>query len=167
MSRGAFLKLGRRATDARNGMPTSLPPYARAGLMALALASFGVACSSASQNRAAPAGEQVLQVKVKDFRIKAPKQLKAGNVVLRVRNAGPDTHELILVRADGHRLPLRSDNLTVDEDALKPRTVGSVEKDQPGSRRVLKVHLAPGRYVLFCNMSGHYLSGMHVRVDVT
>jgi uncharacterized cupredoxin-like copper-binding protein len=21
--------------------------------------------------------------------------------------------------------------------------------------------LAPGRYVLFCNMSGHYLGGMH------
>jgi uncharacterized cupredoxin-like copper-binding protein len=108
----------------------------------------------------------VLQVKVKDFAIKAPKTLKAGDVVLRISNAGPDTHELILVRSDGHALPLRADNLTVDEDAVKSRTAGSVENDHPGSRRVLKLHLAPGRYVLFCNMSGHYLGGMRVRVVV-
>jgi uncharacterized cupredoxin-like copper-binding protein len=145
-------------------MPPSLPGYARAGLTALALATFGVACSS-SQDHAA--GAQVLQVKVKDFKIKAPEQLKAGEVVLNVRNSGPDTHELILVRSDGHALPLRNDNLTVDEDAVMARTLGTVEKDEPGTRRSLDVQLAPGHYVLFCNMSGHYLSGMHVRLDVT
>jgi uncharacterized cupredoxin-like copper-binding protein len=146
-------------------MPPSLPGYLRAGLTTLAFAAFGVACSSASQEHAA--GAQVLLVKVKDFKIKAPLQLKAGDVVLNVRNTGPDTHELILVRADGHALPLRNDNLTVDEDALMPRTLGTVEKDEPGTRRSLDVRLAPGHYVLFCNMSGHYLSGMHVRLDVT
>jgi uncharacterized cupredoxin-like copper-binding protein len=25
----------------------------------------------------------------------------------------------------------------------------------------LHLHLTPGRYVLFCNMAGHYLGGMH------
>jgi uncharacterized cupredoxin-like copper-binding protein len=24
----------------------------------------------------------------------------------------------------------------------------------------VRAHLTPGRYVLFCNMSGHYLAGM-------
>ena len=64
-------------------------------------------------------------------------------------------------------LPLRADDLTVDEDAVKPRTAAQIENDKPGTLRVVRVHLAPGRYVLFCNMSGHYLGGMHLRLDVT
>ena len=70
------------------------------------------------------------------------------------------THELLLVRAGGHGLPLRRDNLTVDEERLKPRTIGTLEDIRPGTRRTWNVVLARGRYVLFCNMSGHYLGGM-------
>ena len=83
-----------------------------------------------------------------------------------MRNGGPDTHELIIVRADGRTLPLRKDNLTVDEGAVKSRIVGTLEDDHPGTRRIWQLHLAPGRYVLFCNMSGHYLGGMHTELVV-
>jgi uncharacterized cupredoxin-like copper-binding protein len=145
-------------------MRIALPEAARAGFAALALALFAVACSS--QGGAAPAGGQVVRVKVKDFAIKAPKQLTHGTIVLHVDNAGPDTHELVLVRADGHELPLRPDDLTVDEDAVKPRTVGTLDDAHPGSQRTWKLHLTPGRYVLFCNMSGHYLGGMHALLVV-
>ena len=51
----------------------------------------------------------------------------------------------------------------VDEAALKSRTVGAVDNDHPDTQRVWKLNLAPGRYVLFCNMSGHYLGGMHAQ----
>ena len=145
-------------------MRIALPEGARAGFAALALALLAVACSS--QGGAAPAGRQVLQVKVKDFAITAPKQLTHGTIVLHVGNAGPDTHELLLVRADSRTLPLRPDNLTVDEDAVKPRTVGTLEDAHPGTLRTWKLHLRPGRYVLFCNMSGHYLGGMHALLVV-
>ena len=67
------------------------------GLGALALALLAVACSSSSGGDASAGGEHVLQVKVKDFAIKAGEQLHGRPVVLRVRNDGPDTHELILV----------------------------------------------------------------------
>jgi uncharacterized cupredoxin-like copper-binding protein len=30
----------------------------------------------------------------------------------------------------------------------------------------LRLHLRPGRYVMFCNMSGHYLGGMDTDVVV-
>ena len=143
------------------------PDAARAGFAALSLAVVAVACSSSSGDGTTPAGGQVVRVKVKDFAIKAPLQLPAGRLVLRVHNAGPDTHELILVRADGRPLPLRKDNRTVDEDAVKPRTIGTLEDDHPGSERVWKVRLAAGSYVLFCNMSGHYLGGMHIRLVVS
>ncbi len=43
---------------------------------------------------------------------------------------------------------------------------GVLEPGQPGSVRELNVHLRPGRYVLFCNMSGHYLGGMHTTLVV-
>jgi uncharacterized cupredoxin-like copper-binding protein len=143
-------------------MPTTPPRVARAGLVALAL--LTVACSSSSQGGAAP-GAEVLQVKVKDFQIKAPQHFKAGKILLHVRNAGPETHELILLRGGG-KLPLRADNLTLDEDALKPRTVGILDDDHPGTKRTWSLSLPPGRYELVCNMSGHYLGGMHTELFV-
>jgi uncharacterized cupredoxin-like copper-binding protein len=36
-----------------------------------------------------------------------------------------------------------------------------LEPGDPETVRELAVHLVPGRYVLLCNMSGHYLGGMH------
>ena len=62
----------------------------------------------------------------------------AGAVVLRVRNDGPDTHELILVRADGRAAAAAADNLTIDEDALKPRTVSLLDDALPGTRARLE-----------------------------
>jgi hypothetical protein len=137
--------------------------FARTGLVALALVT--VACSSSSHDAGTRPGEQTLRVKVRDFAINAPKLVPAGNVALRVSNGGPDTHELILLRG-GEKLSLRPDNLTLDEDALKPRTVSVLEDDHPGSQRVWHLQLAPGRYVLVCNMSGHYLGGMRTELTV-
>ena len=144
-------------------MPTTPPMVARAGFVVLALVT--AACSSSSQGASRSVGSQV-DVKVRDFHIKAPTRIPAGSVTLRVRNLGPDTHELLLVRDDGKALPLRPDDLTIDEDAVKPRTVSELEDDHPGTHRVWKLQLAPGRYELVCNMSGHYLGGMHARLVV-
>jgi uncharacterized cupredoxin-like copper-binding protein len=108
----------------------------------------------------------------RDFRISVDgssvrQHVKSGDVRLAVRNRGPDTHELLLVRTNGSRLPLRADGLTVDEDAVKSATVATVEGHDAGTAEKLKVHLAPGRYELFCNMAGHYLGGMHAELVVS
>jgi len=102
----------------------------------------------------------------RDFRLVAPRRANAGDLVLSVRNRGPDAHELIVVRERGARLPLRRDGSTVSEEKLEPITVGTLEPGQPGSIRKLRLHLAPGRYELFCNMSGHYLGGMRTTLVV-
>ena len=36
----------------------------------------------------------------------------------------------------------------------------------PKGYQFLKLHLAPGRYILFCNMEGHYMAGMHTELVV-
>jgi uncharacterized cupredoxin-like copper-binding protein len=109
----------------------------------------------------------VASISESDFHIAAPTQVKAGNVVLRVSNKGPDRHELLVVRSDGQALPLRSDGLTVDEEAVEKREAGVLEPGAPGGHRELAVNLAPGRYVFMCNMEGHYMSGMHRELVVT
>jgi uncharacterized cupredoxin-like copper-binding protein len=116
----------------------------------------------ASRSATGPAGV-TLRVTERDFHIGASAQrVPAGLVDLSVRNHGPDDHELIVVREPtSTRLPMRSDGVTVDEDRLLPVTVGTpLEPGAPGSIRSLRLHLTPGRYVLFCNMAGHYLGGM-------
>jgi len=108
----------------------------------------------------------VVRVTERDFRISAPKHVRSGDVLLSVRNRGPDAHELIVVRDPSTRLPLRRDGSTVSEEKLEPVIAGALEPGQPHSVRKLRLHLAPGTYELFCNMSGHYLGGMHTKLVV-
>ena len=116
-------------------------------------------CSAAGGASATPPAKSV-RVDERDFRIGAPTELRAGRATFTVHNRGPDAHELIVVREHGDELPLRSDGLTIDEDAVQRDEAGALEPGRPGSVRTLTVRLTPGRYVLFCNMSGHYLGGM-------
>jgi len=136
-------------------------------LRLLVLASFALlACSGCgSAGHQADAHVAVLRITERDFRISAPRHVRSGDLLLSVHNRGPDAHELIVVR-EGSRLPLRRDGSTVSEEKLEPVIVGALEPGHPGSTRKLRLHLAPGHYQLFCNMSGHYLGGMHRKLVV-
>jgi uncharacterized cupredoxin-like copper-binding protein len=118
-------------------------------------------CGSGGHETAA----HVVRITERDFRISAPKHVHSGDLLLSVHNRGPDAHELIVVR-DSARLPLRRDGTTVNEEQLEPVEAGALEPGHPGSVRKLRLHLAPGTYELFCNMSGHYLGGMHAKLVV-
>jgi uncharacterized cupredoxin-like copper-binding protein len=121
------------------------------------------ACSSSG--RTPRTAQTVVRVEEKDFRIVVrPKRVPAGDVELVLRNEGPVTHELIVVRGPRSHLPLRTDGLTIDEDVLDDS--GVVEGAGPGSVRRLRLNLSPGRYQLFCNMAGHFLAGMHAELVV-
>jgi uncharacterized cupredoxin-like copper-binding protein len=119
-----------------------------------------------SGRRDAGAGATQVRVTERDFKISAPRRVRSGNLLISVRNRGPDAHELIVVREPSIRLPLRRDGSTVSEEKLEPMIGGALEPGEPGSVRQLRLHLAPGRYTLFCNMSGHYLGGMHTQLEV-
>jgi uncharacterized cupredoxin-like copper-binding protein len=127
-------------------------------VLAVAASTLASACGSTPQR--APAGELVA-VSEADFKISATHGLTAGDVVFRVHNKGPDQHEFIIARSPSAVLPIRKDGVTIDEETLEKAEVGALEPGAPGVTRELKVNLAPGRYVLFCNMTGHYMGGMH------
>jgi hypothetical protein len=119
---------------------------------------FFVGC--AETDTVSPAPDTMVNISARDFRIVVePRRIPAGDVELVVRNQGPDTHELIMVRSGRSQPPLRRDGLTVNEEAL--HTVNAVEGVDPGGVRRVRLHLAPGRYELFCNMAGHFMAGMH------
>jgi uncharacterized cupredoxin-like copper-binding protein len=140
----------------------------RAGAVAVVVVLLGAAtgCSSGSSSAVKPG--TVVHVTEGDFEIAAtPNTVPAGDVLVSVQNAGPDNHELIVVRAADGKLPVRADGITVDEDALEKTTIGALAPGQPGSTRELHVRLRPGHYELFCNMSGHFFGGMYTDLVVT
>ena|SRR2546428_12429077 len=118
-----------------------------------------VGCAEADRVSRAP--DSLIRVSERDFRIVVtPGHISAGAAELVVTNHGPDTHELIIVRSRrSSQLPLRLDGVTVDEEAL--HEVATVEGVAPKGVGRVRLHLAPGRYELFCNMAGHFMAGMH------
>jgi len=138
--------------------------HRRATLGCVVVASFAAsACGQAPSSPRSPAA--VTHITERDFKISAPRVVSAGDHALEVENYGPERHELIVAREGKAHLPFRRDGLTLDEDTAEPAIVGALEPEQPGTH-VLRVHLKPGRYVLFCNMAGHYLSGMDRDIEV-
>ena len=148
--------------SARRQLCWALPCAALLCLAAFALSGCGVAGRASAKT-----GVRTVNVTERDFGITAPARLGTGRVTLRVHNAGPDMHELLIARVGGDApLPLRRDGLTVDEDRIQAAVLGNLEPHPPGVTRDLAVDLTPGRYVLFCNMYGHYRGGMHMQLVV-
>jgi uncharacterized cupredoxin-like copper-binding protein len=115
-----------------------------------------------------PHADRAIEVKVKDFKIEPslPATI-AGLVRLNVRNAGPATHEFVVVRSDlpADQLPIAADGLSVDEERVIP--IGELDEVEAGATDALTLALTPGHYVLFCNLEGHYLTGMSASIEVT
>jgi len=93
--------------------------------------------------------------------------LHAGKVTFNVANGSSGTvHEMIVapVPAAGKALPFDASMDRVDEDAAGD--LGEVSELEPGQKGSLTLDLKPGRYVLFCNIPGHFDNGMWTVIDV-
>jgi uncharacterized cupredoxin-like copper-binding protein len=134
-------------------------------LAALALA---VPLTVARRHEPTPSGTP-MNVLLKDFEVRRDAAVvPAGTVSLRILNQGPTTHEFIVVRTDraSDRLPLQRDGLTVNEDAPGIDLVDEAEDLDIDDRQTLVLDLAAGNYVMYCNLEGHYLGGMHAALTV-
>jgi len=74
----------------------------------------------------------------------------------------------IVVRTDllPAKLPLQDDGLTVDEDADGVKLVDEAGGLDIDDRQTMVLDLAPGHYVMYCNLEGHYLGGMYAALTV-
>jgi uncharacterized cupredoxin-like copper-binding protein len=134
-------------------------------LGALALA---VPLTVARRDEPTPRGTPV-NVLLKDFEVRQDAAVvPAGTVSFRIRGQGPTTHEFIVVRTDRppDKLPLQRDGLTVDEEAPGVELVDEAGGLDIDDRQTLVLDLAPGHYVMYCNLEGHYLGGMYAALTV-
>jgi uncharacterized cupredoxin-like copper-binding protein len=143
--------------------------FRRAGLPALVLAVLFLASVAGCSTTSSSATGSRIDVTMHDFGIKVSRhEVPAGRVVLRVKNDGPSTHEINvdLTRYGSGKIPLQRDGLTAAEDAKGIERIDSIEQVNLHDTGDLALDLKPGRYVLWCNLEGHYLGGMHETFDV-
>ena len=134
-------------------------------LAALALA---VPLTVARRQEPTPRGTPV-NLLLEDFKVRGDVAVvPAGTVTFRIRNQGPTTHEVIVVRTDRapDKLPLQSDGLTVNEEGRDITFLDEAEGLDIDDRQTMVLDLAPGHYVLYCNLQGHYLGGMYAALTV-
>jgi uncharacterized cupredoxin-like copper-binding protein len=137
------------------------------GFVALALLAASAAAGCA-RGDAAPRGK-VVEVHERDFVMTAKvTAVRTGLVTFRVGNSGPSTHEFLVDRTseNADALPLRANDITVNEQSKLLHPVGSLGEIRLGATRELTLRLDPGHYVLFCNLEGHYRGGMFVSFEV-
>ena len=131
-----------------------------------ALVSVGLllaACGGAQQ-AGAPAGSQVI-VEMTDYRVTVNvASVKAGSTKIGVRNLASQMHSFEVLKTD-----LPHDKLPIDGVTAKAKEdgkVGGIESIAPGGSASVTLDLAPGKYVLICNVAGHYQLGMHISFTV-
>jgi len=118
-----------------------------------------------STTPASAAGGKALQITMSDdFFTPKDATAKAGSVTISAPNTGHLVHELVLAKteADPSKLPTTSDG-SVDEAKLESagQDAGEIADVTPGGTKKGAFKLTPGKYVMFCNVPGHYAAGMY------
>lgn len=98
-----------------------------------------------------------------------PQSVVAGEITFEVTNSGDLLHELVVFKTDlaSDDLPTNESGSEVLEDGPGLSLVDEIEDIQSGDSGTLTVALEPGKYVLVCNIKGHYQKGLHADFEVS
>lgn len=114
---------------------------------------------------ASDGGRPSVVAEFKDFAIALDRaSVGPGRTAVGVRNTAAQEHMLVVLRTD-----LALDRLPIDDKTLKAKEDGKVGEiaSIPGGRSAsVTLDLAPGHYVLLCNIPEHYAAGMYVALIV-
>jgi len=158
-----------------------------AAVCVVALAGLLVGCSSGDSEETATATATAtsgtmessatrVDATLADFSVAVdPASVPAGEVRFCVKNTGATMHEFVIVKSDldPASLPVYGENDTpaeghvvgdVDEDQITSE--GEIEDIEPGATKDANFTLEPGKYVLICNLPGHYKLGMYTAFTV-
>lgn len=135
-------------------------------IAAAGLALTAAACGSSKPRTPATGAAEgshsnatTVNVTLKEFSIAPdPATVPAGEVAFAVKNAGAVAHEMVVLKTDVDPKKLPQKDGGVDEDALQ--SIGEVNDVASSARGAATFRLAAGKYVLVCNLPGHYTSGM-------
>jgi uncharacterized cupredoxin-like copper-binding protein len=140
----------------------------RPGVLLTVVAVLALA-ASAGGGKSSP-GAGTAKATEKDFAISlSPTTVDAGKVTFDVTNNGPSVHEFVVFKTDlaADQLPLSKDGSQVDENGSGVTHVDEIEDVKSGSTQTLQVQLQAGKYVVICNLPGHYKLGMHAPLTVS
>ena len=128
--------------------------------------------AGAGATAAEPEADVVMKLVDYDFELSKP--IPAGRHTIRVDNAGPQEHEVVIVKLDAEKEPIDFAKWGEKMVGKPPGTLhGGVSGIMPGGKAFLEVDLAPGEYGLICFVpdskdgKGHYRHGMAKKVTVS
>lgn len=123
----------------------------------------GMMSGSASSSQAtAPLvnGAHVINVQLGEMFVRpSVTSVPAGKVTLNATNVGMLTHELMI-----ERLPMK---MEAPGKPVESAAQGMIDDMQHGQSGHMTLKLTPGKYMLFCNVPGHYAAGQHTVLTVT
>ncbi|MCC7368510.1 MAG: hypothetical protein IT306_08810 [Chloroflexi bacterium] len=140
----------------------------RFGLLAAGLALLaGTTLMTGSQPAAAQTASHVTMTLNEWSIISDQPAVPAGDVTIDVSNIGEDVHEVIIIKSDLDitALPPSKVRGEVDEEAIG-EYIGGFEDVAPAASMSGTLSLAPGRYILLCNLTNHYTKGMVATLTV-
>lgn len=142
-------------------------------VVALASALLLASCQAAPERQAVPlpAGPEVLNVEMTEYRFDYDGAVTAGRVLLRVRNTGRVPHSLTMFPLDEDLPPIDEQMRGSERRSITP--FAGIRAQQPGASTTFAVDLAPGvRYALVCFLpdaegKAHALRGMNSEFRAT
>jgi uncharacterized cupredoxin-like copper-binding protein len=131
-------------------------------LLTLTCGALLLAACAPDASNAAP-----VAVELADFRvILDPAEIPAGRLVFQTTNESSAlVHEIEIFAATEAGAVLPVSESVADTTGL--HLVDEIENIVPGGRASLVVDLAPGTYLVICNLPGHYGNGMWAYLTVT
>lgn len=129
----------------------------------LSLVALVVAAVVVSPIGASPS-KTFVKVQLKEFKVlPTPVKAKGGHVSFSIKNTGKIDHEFIVLKTKtpAAKLPVKGGK------AVETGRVGRVGPLKPGASKSLNLTLKSGKYVLLCNLPGHYQAGQRIGFTVT
>ncbi len=124
------------------------------------------AATTTSTTTTGAAGEGKTTITMTDFAFSPDKvTLTQGDNTIIGPNKGKTPHELVVAKTAlaPNALPTDSSGDVVEG---KLDVVGEIADVDPGKTKHTDFDLEPGKYVMFCNVPGHYKAGMYGTITV-
>jgi len=140
------------------------------GVLAVGCGGGGGSTSTQAQTTTSASQGKSVEIRMGDYFYKpSDATASAGKVTITAPNDGKVEHELVLAKTNTNPadLPTTSDG-EVDEAKLeaKGEAAGEIADVAPGATKQGNFKLTAGKYVMFCNLPGHYAQGMYGSLTV-